>query len=200
VVTSRQPSGAVGFHGPSMTVASVSPGQRGIVMQRNWSESPPVQRYWNAVPTGMSMETPLPRTVVSSPVLSRRHSCPSPERTCQNSLTVAWTVARFHLTWRDGGVDHVAGLAFDQVPDLGPGRGAAIRGGRERAGLHGASVCFQAVSPTDASEALGLRVSFPHAGRGSWRVGQSALSISMTGASASSAASVGGQTTSSTFV
>ena len=90
-----QPSGAVGFQGPSITVASLSPGQRGIVMQRNLSGSTPVQRYWNAVPTGMSIETPVPRTVVSSPVPSRRHICPSPERTCQNSLTVAWTVARF---------------------------------------------------------------------------------------------------------
>jgi len=47
-----------------------------------------------------------------------------------------------HLTWRDGGVDHVAGLAFDQVPDLGPGGGAAIRGGGERAGLHGEPPCL----------------------------------------------------------
>ena len=33
------------------------------------------------------------------------------------------------------------GLAFEQVPDLGPGRRAAIRGGRERAGLHGEPPC-----------------------------------------------------------
>jgi len=72
-----------------------------------------------------------------------------------------------HLTWRDGGVDHAAGLAFDQVPDLGPGRGAAIRGGRERAGLHGEPPCASKHYPrTDASVALGLRVSFPHAGGG----------------------------------
>ncbi len=91
----HQPSGAFGFQGPSMIVASLSPGQRGMVTQMNWSGSTPVQRYWNAVPTGMSMETPVSRTVVSSPVASRRQICPSPERTCQNSLTVAWTVARF---------------------------------------------------------------------------------------------------------
>ena len=41
-----------------------------------------------------------------------------------------------HLTWRDGGVDHVAGLASDQVTDLCPGRGAGIRGGGDRAGEH----------------------------------------------------------------
>src|SRR4029453_4687032 len=46
-----------------------------------------------------------------------------------------------HLTWRDGGVDHAAGLPFDQVPDLGSGRRAAIGGGRERAGLHGEPPC-----------------------------------------------------------
>src|SRR5438552_7306342 len=71
-----------------------------------------------------------------------------------------------HLTWRDGGVDHAAGLAFDQVPDLGPGRGAAIRGGGERAGLHGEAPCASKHYPhTDASVALGLRVTFRHTDR-----------------------------------
>ena len=51
-----------------MIDASWAPGQRGIVMQRNWSGSTPSHRYWNAVPTGMSIETPRSRTVVSSPV------------------------------------------------------------------------------------------------------------------------------------
>ena len=55
----------------------------------------PVQRYWKAVPTGMSMETPGVRTVTSSPLSSRRQISPRPDRTCQDSLTVAWTVARF---------------------------------------------------------------------------------------------------------
>jgi len=41
------------------------------------------------------------------------------------------------LAWRHDGVDHVAGLALHQVPDLGPGRGAAIWAGGKRAGLHG---------------------------------------------------------------
>jgi hypothetical protein len=40
-----QPAGAFGSHGPSMRVASLSPGQRGMVMQRNWSGSTLVQRY-----------------------------------------------------------------------------------------------------------------------------------------------------------
>ena len=64
-------------------------------MHRNRSASAPVQRYWKAVPTGMSMETPGVRTVTSSPLSSRRQISPRPDRTCQNSLTVAWTVARF---------------------------------------------------------------------------------------------------------
>lgn len=63
-------------------------------MHRNRSGASPVQRYWNSVPTGMSMETPCVRVVVCSPVRSQRQIWPSPERTCQNSLTVAWTVAR----------------------------------------------------------------------------------------------------------
>ena len=88
-------TGAVGTHGPWVRVASASPGQGGIVMHRNRSASAPVQRYWKAVPTGMSMETPGVRTVTSSPLSSRRQISPRPDRTCQNSLTVAWTVARF---------------------------------------------------------------------------------------------------------
>lgn len=41
----------------------VSPGQGGIAKQTNSSGSTPVHRYWNAVPTGMSMDTPLRRAV-----------------------------------------------------------------------------------------------------------------------------------------
>ena len=80
---------------PSIWVASALPGQGGIVVHRNRSASAPLQRYWKAVPTGMSMETPGVRTVTSSPLSSRRQISPRPDRTCQNSLTVAWTVARF---------------------------------------------------------------------------------------------------------
>src|SRR6188472_3241059 len=89
------PTGAVGSHGPSIRVASTSPGQGGIVMHRNRSGSAPVQRYWKAVPNGMSMETPGVRTVTASLLSSRRQISPWPDKTCQNSLTVAWTVARF---------------------------------------------------------------------------------------------------------
>src|SRR6266511_165933 len=134
-----------------MTVASLSPGQRGIVMQRNWSGSTPVQRYWNAVPTGMSMETPasqngrLLTSAVSSPDLPlARENMPELAHRGVDGRPI-------HLTWRDSGVDHVAGLAFDQVPDLGPGRGAGIRGGGERAGLHGEPPCAPKHYPhTDA--------------------------------------------------
>src|SRR4026207_2505355 len=94
------PTGAVDSHGPSIWVASAFPGHGGIVMHRNRSASAPVQRYWKGVPTGMSMETPGVRTVTSSPLSSRRQISPRPDRTYQNSLTVAWTVARF--TWPGG--------------------------------------------------------------------------------------------------
>src|SRR5215217_7430548 len=63
-----------------------------------------------------------------------------------------------HLTWRDGGVDHVAGLAFHQVPDLCPCRRARIGGEGERAGLHGEPPCALKQYPTDAWVALGLGV------------------------------------------
>lgn len=48
-------------------------------------------------------------------------------------------VARFHLAWRHGGVDHAAGLAFDHVPDFGHGRKSAVRGRRpqQQAGRKG---------------------------------------------------------------
>ena len=149
----RQSSGAVGFQGPSMTVASLSPGQRGIEMQRNSSGSTPVQRYWNAVPTGMSMETPalqngrLFTCAVSSPDLPlARENVPELAHRGVDGRPI-------HLTWRDGGVDHVAGLAFHQVPDLCPGRGAGIGGGGERAGLHGEPPCASKHYPdTDASD------------------------------------------------
>lgn len=86
----------VGIEGSELTnVASSAPGQGGMLMQMNSSGSALLQLYWNAVPTGMSMETPRRRSTVCSPVASRRHICPSPERMCQNSLTVACTVARF---------------------------------------------------------------------------------------------------------
>src|SRR3990172_7333458 len=52
-----------------------------------------------------------------------------------------------HLTWRDGGVDHVAGLAFHQVPDLCPCRGAGMGEG-EQAGLHGEPPCAPEHYPT----------------------------------------------------
>ena len=137
-----------------MIVASESPGQRGMLMQRNSSGSAPVHRYWNAVPTGMSIESLVPERL-SLPCAVSAPDPPSPERTCQNSLTVAWTVATVHLTWRDRGVDHAADLAIHQVPDLCP-CGADV-------GAAGTRVCMEnlrlleALSRADTWEPLRIR-------------------------------------------
>jgi hypothetical protein len=57
------PTGAVGIHGPSIWVASAAPGQGGIVMHRNRSACAPVHRYWKPVPTGMSLEGNVRRSL-----------------------------------------------------------------------------------------------------------------------------------------
>jgi hypothetical protein len=53
-------------------------------------------------------------------------------------------VVTFSQVWV-GGVDHVAGGAADQVPDLGTGGGEGIRGLREVAALYRRSwaACLQ---------------------------------------------------------
>ena len=62
----------------------------------------PLLRYWKAVPTGISRETPGDRTVTFSSFASLRQISPLPSKIYQNSLTVACTVAR--LTWPGGTV------------------------------------------------------------------------------------------------
>ena len=54
------------IHIPSTYVDSCSPGHLGIVMQINLSGSIPTLRYWKAVPTGMSTETPGTKAVTRS--------------------------------------------------------------------------------------------------------------------------------------
>ncbi len=65
-----------------------------MAMHRKVRGSGPLLRYWNAVPTGMSIEVPGVSGVTRSSVASRRQISHWPPRIYQNSLTVACTVAR----------------------------------------------------------------------------------------------------------
>ena len=90
----------------------------------------------------------LPERLVASPAASRRQICPLPERTCQRLAHRGVDDRPIHLTGRDGGVDHVAGLATHHVPDLCPCRGAAIGVGREGAATAWrASACCPGIIP-----------------------------------------------------
>ena len=108
-------------------------------MHRNRSASAPVQRYWKAVPTGMSMETPGVRTVSSSPLSSRRQISPPAGQDMPELAHRGMDSRPVYLPWRDRGMDHVAGCGLHQVADLRPGGGAGIGGLGKRAGLHGHS-------------------------------------------------------------
>ena len=59
-----------------------------------------------------------------------------------------------HLTWRDSGMNHVAGIAFDQIPDLRAGRGAGVRIGGKRTCLHWNLRVLQHGAHREASVAL----------------------------------------------
>ena len=89
------PNQIVASHIPFTKVASVSPGHGGIATQMNFNSWSDTFRYWKAVPTGMSIAVPASRsvTVLATPWLRQISPCPC--STNQNSLTVAWTVARF---------------------------------------------------------------------------------------------------------
>jgi hypothetical protein len=119
-----------------MIVASLAPSHGGMVTQMNVSGSAPSQRYWNEVPTGMSIETPARRSVVCSPVASRRQIRPAPERMYQNSLTVACTVAR--LTCPGGTVEWIMPPVVPSIRN----RISAPAGDRPSAAAGNARVCM----------------------------------------------------------
>ena len=125
--------GAVGTHGPSMWVASALPGHGGIVMHRNRSASVPVQRYWKAVPTAMSMETP---GVERSPLPRSRHAAnfPPAGQDVPELAHCGMDGRPVHLPRRDRGMDHASGRAHHQGSGPLPQRGSAHRGFREAGG------------------------------------------------------------------
>ena len=60
-----------------------------MAMQMNVSATSDTFRYWNAVPTGMSIAVPGTSAVTQLRTPSSRQISPWPANTYQNSLTVA---------------------------------------------------------------------------------------------------------------
>jgi hypothetical protein len=97
----------------------------------------PVERNWNAVPTGMLRHTPAVMLVTEAPSESRRHISPSPPRMYQSSSTVRWATA---IDTRPGAqleVRHRTAGQAEEDADVGAVRRYDVR-------CVGQQLCFEA--------------------------------------------------------
>jgi hypothetical protein len=83
----------VGSHGPEAISASPEPGHGGIVAPIADRDSSPLARNWNAVPSGIVMQTPLDTATTSSSSPDFRHISPRPDRKYQISSTERCRIA-----------------------------------------------------------------------------------------------------------
>ena len=118
-----------------MIVASESPGQRGMLMQK-------LERVGTGAPIlecGPDRNVDRNAWFQNGCLFLRRlgaRSALSPGERARTRAPPWRGRSPRSLTWRDGGVDHVHGLAIHQVPDLCPCRGRA-------SGAAGARVCME---------------------------------------------------------
>ena len=87
------PGWTVGSHRPETINASPRPGHRGIVAPIAARGSSPLARNWNAVPSGIVMQTPVDTGTTSLWSPDFRHISPLPDRKYQISSTVRCWIA-----------------------------------------------------------------------------------------------------------